>query len=165
MRDLINSNSVPSNYFDGLGYFHGAPDCPGSSVTFSNDITCTQAEWDSGDGMAALLDALASIPWFDGVLKDGAMSKPLIMTPRQTLAFKARQLVGLITSLVGAPDSAVGRRNRPLAVYRHGVRRGELQDLNQPATYPDSVKYVYAFATAGGAVQPAIIMSPNGGRT
>jgi hypothetical protein len=32
--------------------------------------------------------------------------------------------------------------------------------LYQPATYADSGKYVYAFATAGGAVQPAIIMSP-----
>ena len=134
-------------------------------MTFSNDITCTQAEWDSGDGMAALLDALASIPWFDGVLKDGAMSKPLIMTPRQTLAFRRVARRSDRVACRCPLDSAVGRRNRPLAVYRHGVRRGELPRPESAGHLPDSGKYVYAFATAGGAVQPAIIMSPSGGRT
>ena len=162
VRDLINSNSVPGNYFDALSYFHTAhPVAPGSTVTFSNDITCTQAEWGSGDGMAKLLNALANIPWFDGVLKDGAMSKPLIVTSQQTLAFKARQLVGLITSLVGpalVPSAAGGTGHSPFTGMVSDVVN--FQDLYQPTAYPDSGKYVYAFATAGGAVQPAIIMSP-----
>lgn len=162
IRDLINSNKVPGNYFDGLSYFHTAhPVSPGSTVTFSNDITCTQAEWDSGDGMAKLLDALASIPWFDGVLKDGAMSKPLVVTSRQSLAFKARQLVGLVTALVGPAligTSNGGTQTSPFNGMVSDVVN--FQDLYQPLQYPDSGKYVYAFATAGGAVQPAIILSP-----
>jgi len=159
---LINGNAVPVNYFDGLSYFHTAhPIAPGSSVTFSNDITCTAAEWESGDGMARLLDALALIPWFDGKLKDGSMSKPLILTPRQTVALKARQLVGMIANLAGPAligTTAGGAQHSFLNGMVSDVVN--FQDLYQPTLFADSGKYVYAIANAGGSVQPAFIMSP-----
>jgi hypothetical protein len=165
-RDLINANGVVPGYFDGLSFFHTAHlVSPGSTVTWSNDVTCTQAEWDSGEGMSILLDALASIPWFDGQLKDGSMSKPVLLTARQHVAFKARQLGGFITNLTGPPIV-------PQAVNAAGVGSGHsafngmirdvinFQDLYQPTLYADSGKYIYAIATMGGAVQPAFILSP-----
>ena len=66
LAELINSNAATLNYFDGLSFFNTAhPISPGSTVTFSNDITCTTSEWESGEGLSKLLDAFASIPWFD----------------------------------------------------------------------------------------------------
>ena len=63
LAELINSNATTLNYFDGLSFFNTAhPISPGSTVTFSNDITCTIAEWESGEGLSKLLDAFASIP-------------------------------------------------------------------------------------------------------
>lgn len=162
LATVINSNPVIPGYFDGLSYFHTAhPIKPGSSVTFSNDFTCTTAEWESGDGMGILLSGLASIPWFDGKLKDGSMSKPLIVTPNQIRAAKARQMVGLISTTLGAPlvgTAAGGSQQSPWDGMASGVEN--FQDLYDPLNYADSGKYVYAFAVTGGAVQPAFIVSP-----
>lgn len=158
----INENPIVPNYFDGLPYFHTAHLVkPGSTVTFSNDFTCTAAEWESGDGMGILLNGLASIPWFDGKLKDGAMSKPLIVTSNMLRAAKARQVVGLISTTLGAPligTAAGGAQQSPWDGMTSGVEN--FQDLYDPVNFPDSGKYVYAFAVAGGSVQPAWIVSP-----
>lgn len=164
--DLINGNG--SSTYDGLSFFYTArPYKPNATQTFSNDVTCTQAQWDSGDGMAILLEALANIPWFDGELKDGAMSKPYILCPSQTKAFKARQLVGINVALPNDAAPLV-----PQVVSGVGVATGSspfkgmvrdvihFQDLVKPTRYPDSAKYVYAIASAGGSVQPAFIVSP-----
>jgi len=162
LAELINSNATTLNYFDGLSFFNTAhPISPGSTVTFSNDITCTIAEWESGEGLSKLLDAFASIPWFDGKLKDGTMSKPLIVTSNMRFNFKARQLAGLITSLVGPAivgTAAGGAQHSPFTGMVRDVVN--FQDLQNVTKYPNSGKYVYALATTGGSVQPAFIMSP-----
>lgn len=168
--DLVNGNT--SATYDGLTFFNTArPVMPGSGITFSNDVTCTVAQWLSGDGMAILLETLANIPWFDGQLKDGAMSKPLILCPSMTTAFKARQLVGINASLPGgaAPIIAqaidagggkfgVGSGSSPFNGMVSDVVH--FQDLVSPIKYPNSARYVYAIANMGSSVQPAFIVSP-----
>jgi hypothetical protein len=159
---VINSNPIPVGYFDGLPYFHTAhPVKPGSSITFSNSVTCTDAEWESGDGMGILLNALASIPWFDGKLKDGSMAKPMIVTSNMLRAAKARQVLGMITTTLGSPligTAAGGSQQSPWSGMASSVEN--FQDLFDPTNFADSGKYVYAFATTGGATQPAFIVSP-----
>ena len=133
----------------------------GGVTTFSNDVTCTTAEWESGDGMGILLNALASIPWFDGKLKDGSMAKPMIVTSNMLRAAKARQVLGMITTTLGSPligTAAGGSQQSPWSGMASSVEN--FQDLYDPTNFADSGKYVYAFATTGGATQPAFIVSP-----
>lgn len=162
LATVINSNPAPTGYFDALSYFHTAhPIKPGSSLTFSNDVTCTDAQWDSGDGIGILLNALASIPWFDGKLKDGSMSRPIVVTSNQIRAARARQMLGMITTTLGSPlvgTAAGGSQQTPWVGMATDVIN--FQDLYDPLNYADSGKYVYAFAVTGGAVQPAFIVSP-----
>lgn len=159
---VVNSNPIPTGYFDGLPYFHTAhPVKPGSSITFSNDFTCTTAEWESGDGIGILLNGLASIPWFDGKLKDGSMSKPLVVTSNQIRAAKARQVLGFITTTLGSP-LVPGPSGSTQQSQWDGMASGvvNFQDLYDPLNFADSGKYVYAFCTTGGATQPSFIVSP-----
>lgn len=164
--DVINGNH--SSTYDGRTYFHTArPVAPGSSKTFSNDLTCTNAQWASGEGMAILLDGLNRIPWFDGVLKDASMRRPVILAPTVGIALKARQLTGFGTTLPGGAAPLI-----PQVVNGVGVATGSspfnglvqdvvlFEDLANPTVYTDSDKYVYAVATMGGSVQPAFIVSP-----
>ena len=69
---------------------------PGSTVTFSNDITCTIAEWGIGEGLSGCSMRSRPSPGSMEPLKDGTMSKPLIVTSNMRFNFKARQLAGLI---------------------------------------------------------------------
>ncbi len=167
MVDTINGNH--STTYDGLTFFHTArPIKPGSAITFSNDVTCTNAQWATGDGFVILLDAIAKIPWFDGMLKDGAMRKPLILCPTNSTMLKVMQLTGfglpdgmaLIPQAVdaGGGKFGVGTGTSP---YKGRVMGVELfEDLANPTVYPNSDQYVYAIATMGGALQPAFIVSP-----
>lgn len=158
LADTINSNPV---CYDGKRFFdtaHPVSPTSGPTEVYSNDITCTQAEWNSGEGLAKLLDAFSAIPWFDGLVKDGAMAKPVIVTSTRSQAFKAGQLTAFINGQQGDESKINNGESSPFVGAVAGIYHFE--QLKQPVKWPNSAQYVYAIASAGGAVQPAFIFSP-----
>lgn len=147
----INANAT---CFDGVTFFHTAhPVDPNDAAkgTYSNTTTATSMD---ETGLATALDLYAKIPWFDGIVRNGEMRKPILICPTAALALKARQLVfGSIIPSVGGGGVASG--SSPFNGLIEDVIHFQML-VNSDA---DSSKYCYLISP-GTPVKAAFIVSP-----
>lgn len=154
---LLNTN--PACSFDALSFFnsaHKTDPTDSTKGTWSNDITCTDAEWASGVGHAKLLDALGKIKWMDGQSKDSVLARPSIIVPDELRASTAAEFVN--GTIVPRPvGSSAASGNNPYLGRFDAIYTLNALFNNSPGA--DVAKYVYAIA-APNPVQAGIIVVP-----
>jgi len=154
---LLNLNGTCG--YDNLSFFNTAhlvdPTDPAKG-TWSNDVTCTDAEWASGAGHSKLLDSLCKIKWMDGQAKDSVSVRPSIICPDENRAVRAAEFVNL-SMVPRAIGSAAASGSNPFLGRFENVFT--LNALNNNSATGDVGKYVYAIAKPN-AMQSGIIVIP-----